>query len=292
MTIDYATLKGWQFDEVRHAYTEKDAILYALSLGLGEDPTDPTQLQYVYERNLRAFPTLAVVLGYPGFWLREPGTGVDWTHAVHGEQRLRILQDFSAAATVVARHRVSHVVDKGPGRGALVVTERRLHDGATDTLLAVCSQTSFCRADGGFGAGDASPPPLSATPDRPADRCATLTATTQAALLYRLNGDVNPLHADPEVAHRAGYPRPILHGLCTYGMAARALLQIYGHVRRLARFDARFSAPVYPGETLRVECWDEPGGAVRFRAIVAERAQTVLSHGFAAWGHQTSFADK
>jgi len=286
MAIVYSTLKGWKFEDSRHEYTEKDAMLYALSLGLGEEPTDPAQLRYVYEKDLRSFPTLAVIIGYPGFWLRDERTGVDWVKTVHGEQRLSILKDLPAAGAVHARHRVTHVVDKGPGRGALVITERRLHDAGTDELLAVASQTSFCRADGGFGTGDASPPALAPLPERPAERTCQLTVSARSALLYRLNGDINPLHADPEVARLAGYPRPILHGLCTYGMAARGLLRIYGHDRRLSEFNARFSAPVYPGETLQVDCWDEPDGSTRFRATVPERGQMVLSHGYAAWARR------
>jgi len=283
MAIVYSTLKNWRFAEIRQTYSEKDAILYALSLGLGNNPVDPAQLQYVYEKRLRAFPTLPVVIGYPGLWLRDARTRVDWVKTVHGEQRLSVLRDFPAAGSVTAHHRVTHVVDKGPGRGALVVTERRLHDSETDELLATVSQTSFCRADGGFGGGDESPPALPVLPDRPVDRTCRLGVSTQAALLYRLNGDVNPLHADPDIARQAGYAQPILHGLCTYGMAARGLLDLYGPSRRLARFDTRFSAPVYPGETLRLDCWDEPDGSIRFRAVVPDRDQTVLSHGLAAW---------
>lgn len=282
MPLDYATVKDWRFDEVRQRYDEKDAMLYALGIGLGQDPEDERQLRYVYERDLLAFPTMSVVLGYPGFWVRDPRTGIDWIKVVHGEQRLAMHAPLPASGVIIGRSRNTHVVDKGADKGALVITERTLHDEA-GACLATLTQTTFCRGDGGFGGGDDGPAPLPATPQGVPDHRCELRIAPQAALLYRLNADRNPLHADPEVARRAGYPRPILHGLCTYGVAAHAIVRACcGYdASRLASLNARFSAPVYPGETLQCDIWRLPDGQVRFLARALERGVVVMSNGTA-----------
>ncbi|AOY95643.1 3-alpha,7-alpha,12-alpha-trihydroxy-5-beta-cholest-24-enoyl-CoA hydratase [Cupriavidus sp. USMAA2-4] len=283
MALDYARIKHWAFPEIRQSYAAKDSIFYALGLGLGEDPVDARQLRYVYEDGLKAFPTQAVVLAYPGFWMQNPETGIDWVKVVHGEQRLRLHRPLPAAGTVRARAHVSHVIDKGAGKGALVITERTLVDDATGEALATLAQTTFCRADGGFGQGDTPPEPLPAVPERAPDAVREIAILPQAALLYRLNADPNPLHADPAVARAAGFERPILHGLCTYGVAARALLDAFadGDGDRLAELNVRFSRPVFPGETLQVRMWREADGRVRFDARIPARDVTVLSHGVA-----------
>src|SRR5690606_138258 len=157
-------IKHWTFDDVRQTYTDKDSILYALSIGLGQDPLDPLQLPFVYEAGLKVFPTMAAVLGYPGFWMQDPKAGITWVKLVHGEQRMRFHRAFPAAGEVVGRSRVSHVIDKGADKGALVIVERQIHDTADDALLATVQQTTFCRADGGFGQGDASPEALPKVP--------------------------------------------------------------------------------------------------------------------------------
>src|SRR5690606_2047891 len=147
MPLDYKLIKNWKFDEVRHAYTAKDVILYALGIGLGQDPLDKGQLQYVYEDGLKVFPSMAAVLGYPGFWMKNPETGITWLILVHGEQRMHFHAPFPAQGEVIGRSRITHVIDKGSDKGALVVTERTIHDAATDTLLATVEQVTFCRAD-------------------------------------------------------------------------------------------------------------------------------------------------
>ena len=282
MAIDYQALKNWHFPEVRQTYTDRDTILYALGIGFGHDPLSPDHLRYLYEQqDLRAFPTQSVVLGYPGFWIRDPRTGVDWVRLVHGEQRMRIHAPLARAGTVVGQTRVSHVVDKGADKGAIVITERSLHDDR-GVLLATLSQSTFCRGDGGFGYGDTAPEPLTAAPTGAPDATTDLPISERAALIYRLCADDNPLHADPEVARKAGFPRPILHGLCTYAVAARAIVERYcaGDGDRLTSLDVRFSSPVYPGETLTVDTWRDGQGRVRFLARIAERDnKVVLSHG-------------
>jgi acyl dehydratase len=164
----------------------------------------------------------------------------------------------------------------------LVVTERTLSD-VDGHVLVTIAQTTFCRGDGGLSQSDESPAALEATPDNAPDMTCSLPILEQAALIYRLCADNNPLHADPAVAARAGYPRPILHGLCTYGVAARAIVQTAcgNDANKLASMNTRFSSPVYPGETLVVEMWKDGHKGVRFRAKVAERDIVVLSHGYA-----------
>lgn len=287
MPLDYQRIKHWDFPEVVQTYGEKDSILYALGLGLGEQPDDPRQLRYVYEARLKAFPTQAVVLAYPGFWMQDPRSGIDWVRIVHGEQRLRLHRPLPAAGTVRARARISHVIDKGADKGALVIIERTLVDDASGAELATVTHTTFCRADGGFGQGDAPPEALPAAPARAPDAVRSLAILPQAALLYRLNADPNPLHADPEVARAAGFDKPILHGLCTYGVAARALVDTFadGDGDRLLELNVRFSRPVFSGETLAVRMWRDGShdGAQRvlFDARIAARDVTVLSNGVA-----------
>lgn len=294
MAIDYQHLKQRPFAPVQQDYTQRDTQLYALSLGLGNDPLDASALPFVYEGaagGLQALPTMAVVLGYPGFWAKEDDTGIDWVKLLHGEQRMRIHQPLPAQAQVVGHNRVTHITDKGEGKGAIMVIERQLS--TTDgTLLATVQQVTFCRGDGGYSqlqGGQPSDAPLPALQAVPDDRAPDFTDVQairpEAALLYRLMGDTNPLHADPAVAQAAGFERPILHGLASYGLVANALLRqcAQRNASRLKALDIRFAAPVYPGETLVTEIWQVPGQPQQFqmRAKVAERDKVVLSHGWA-----------
>ncbi len=280
--IDRQRLLDWPFEDVIQAYSERDTMLYALGLGLGADPTDPHQLQFVYERGLKAFPTLPVVLCHPGPWIAHPDTGINRTLVVHGEQRIVLHQPLKTAATVRGRTRVTGVVDKGPGKGALVYSERSIVDEAGQRL-ATLGSTSFCRGDGGFSGRSEETPPSHTLPHRDPDRVLEFATVPQLALLYRLNADYNPLHADPEVATTAGYARPILHGLCTFGIAARAIVAAFcDHApARLRSVQARFSAPVFPGETIAVDLWDEGSPGISFRARVPARGVKVLDNGFA-----------
>lgn len=279
--IDYKKLKAWPFADIEHAYSARDTILYALGLGCGSDPTDAEDLRFVYEDGLRALPTLAVVLGYPGFWLKDPATGVDWRRVLHGEQGLLLHAPLPAAGTVIGRTRVTEIVDKGD-KGSLMFSERDVIDKQSGQLLATLRSTSVLRGDGNFG-GPAGPVPQPhVLPERAPDAHFDLPTLPQAALIYRLSGDYNPLHADPRVAAAAGFKQPILHGLCTYGVAARAVMKLCcgNDPARLAQFDVRFSAPVYPGETIRTEIWRD-GSTVSFRARVVERDVVVLNNGLA-----------
>ena len=283
MAIDYQKLKNWPFRPIEHAYAEKDSILYALGLGFGADPTDRKQLDFVYEDGLKALPTMAVVLAYPGFWLKDPATGVDWKKVLHGEQGLKVHEPLAAAGTVVGTTGIDELIDKGPGKGALLYSTREIRDKASGKLLAEVTSCGFLRGDGGFGGPTGSPPTPKAIPERAPDAATEIATLPQAALIYRLSGDFNPLHADPEVARAAGFAKPILHGLCTYGVAGHALLKLVcGYdPARLKRMDVRFSAPVYPGETIRTEVWGEGDGRFAFRCVALERNAVVLNNGYA-----------
>ncbi|BDB27411.1 MaoC family dehydratase [Cupriavidus sp. P-10] len=294
MAVSYQHLKQRPFAPVRQRYTERDTMLYALSLGLGNDPLDAAALPFVFEGaagGLRTLPSQAVVLGYPGFWAREADTGIDWVKLLHGEQRMRLHRTLPASADIVGHNRITHLTDKGEGKGAIMVTERRLET-ADGELLATVQQVSFLRGDGGYSQRDGGQPsddPLPALRPTPEDRAPDFTdiqaIRPEAALLYRLMGDFNPLHADPAVAKAAGFERPILHGLASYGLVAHALVrQCADHdPSRLRALDIRFTAPVFPGETLVTEIWRTPDHPNHFqvRARVAERDKVVLSHGWA-----------
>ena len=279
MTIDHETLLNFPIPTIRQTLRWQDTALYNFSIGLGQDPMDTAQLDFVYEPRLRAMPSMAVVLGYPGFWIRDPGTGVDWVKVVHGEQSLILHQPLPVEGELTGISRVTGIVDRGAGKGAMVYSSREVRD-AAGTLLATLEMTTFARGDGGYG-GPAGPvkaphPEPEGAPDITVD----LPTRPEAAIVYRLNGDFNPLHIDPDIARAAGFERPILHGLCTFGVVCHALMRtLCGYdPTRFGRMDLRFSSPVYPGETIRTEIWRQPGGAA-FRARVVERDKVVVSNG-------------
>jgi acyl dehydratase len=281
MAIDPDKILNWPFEEVEQTYTAKDTILYALGLGLGAAPLDERQLDFVFEENdFKALPTMAVVLAGPGFWVRDPDSGVDWIKVLHGEQGLRIHKPLPPEATVIATTKVTGVVDKGADKGALIYVERTLRDKATGDDLATLTATTFGRGDGGFGGPTGPTKPVHPIPDRAADQVCDLATLPQAALIYRLSGDPNPLHASPKVAKAANFKAPILHGLCTLGVAGHAILKtMCGYdVTRFKSMDLRFSAPVYPGETIRTEMWRDED-IVSFRSTVVERDVVVLNNG-------------
>jgi acyl dehydratase len=280
--IEYETLRNFPIPEVRQRVTPRDAVFYALSVGLGQDPMDQRQLDFVdAHRRLRVLPSMAVVLGHPGFWLANPATGVDAVRLVHGEQTITLHHPLPAEGEIIGRTRVTGLVDKGEGKGALLYSEKEIRDAATGTLLATTGSTTFLRGDGGFGGPSGPAKPPNPMPDTPPDMILDLPTRPEQALYYRLNGDDNPLHADPKVAERAGFPRPILHGLCTLGVVAHALLRVLGNYEpaSMKSLSLRFSAPVFPGETIRTEIWRN--GAFRARAV--ERDVVVVNNGAAVF---------
>ncbi|MDR5744951.1 MaoC/PaaZ C-terminal domain-containing protein [Caballeronia sp. LZ029] len=285
MAIDYQKLKNWPFDDVHQTYTERDSALYALSVGFGVDPLDTRALKFTYGPEMAVAPTMAAVLGFPGQWMRNPESGIDYVKVVHGEQRVTLMRPLPAAATIIGRTRVQSIVDKGEGKGAQVLMSRDVIDASNGEVLARVEQLNFCRGDGGFTARgqphDAPLPAPSAVPETQADIVCDLPVRAEGALLYRLNGDVNPLHVDPATARAAGFERPVLHGLATYGIAGHAILRaVCGYdAARLRMLYTRFSSPAFPGETIRVEIWRQSGTALRFRARSVERDVVVLNNG-------------
>ena len=271
----YDGLMRFPIPTVEQSYTKRDTMLYALGLGFGSDPMDEAELSYVYEPKLQAVPTMAVVLGHPGFWIQK--AGIDWVKVVHCEQGVRILKPIPPEAHIISRSKVTAIVDKGADKGMVLYTVQEIIDKKSDSLLASMAKSVFCRGDGGFGGPTGPVPPVHEVPKRAPDKTCDIATLPQAALIYRLSGDYNPLHAEPAVGKKAGFPRPILHGLCTYGVAARAVLRSYcGYdASKLTGFDARFSSPVFPGETIRTQMWKD-GGVVSFECQVLERPGTVV----------------
>ena len=280
MPLNPDKLLALDIPDVEHTYGPKDCILYALGLGLGQDPTDEQQLAFVYEKHLKVLPTFPVVQGYSAYTFRRPELGITWTHVVHGEHAVRLHAPIAPEGTVIGRSRILDVIDKGAGKGALIYSERRILDKTDGRLLATINQTTFCRADGGFGGAKREAPAPHALPERAPDLSCDLPTRPETALIYRLSGDVNPLHAEPTFAREAGYPRPILHGLATFGVAGHALLKTLCNYdpARLTAMAGRFSAPVFPGETIRTEMWRD-GSVVSFRVRVLERDVVAVNNG-------------
>ncbi|MEF7617412.1 MaoC/PaaZ C-terminal domain-containing protein [Aquincola sp. MAHUQ-54] len=280
MPLNAAALRDWAFDERHQAITDRDTMLYALSIGFGADPMDERELPFVYEPHLQAVPTMGATLCHLGAWTKDARTGITVAKVVHGEQRMQFHAPLPPAARLVGRARVAGLEDKGADKGALMHVERTISDADSGQPLVTIVQTSFCRADGGFGEGFGSTFTPHVLPERAPDLQVDVPTRPDAALLYRLNVDRNPLHADPAFAKRAGFERPILHGLCTYGIAARVLLaSLLGYQpARLRSLDARFSSAVLPGETLSFDIWRD-GDVASFRAFVRARGKQVLDNG-------------
>ena len=279
MPLNAQAILSHRFDRQEQLITDRDAMLFALSVGLGRDPMDAGDLPYVYEEDLRVFPTMPIVLGHPGPWMADPKFAIDRQMLVHGTQRLEVLGELRPGAAFTASNRIVELVDKGPDSGGIIVLERTLHDQASGAPIARIESGTFCRADGGFGGQPQLSRDFRAVPDRAADAEIAMKTEPNQALWYRLNGDRNPLHASPAFAAKAGFARPILHGLCTYSVAAHGLMKL-NPGKALRSIECRFSKPVYPGETILVQAWSEPAG-VAFRARVAQREVVVLDRGFA-----------
>jgi acyl dehydratase len=282
MTINPEKLLNRDFDNIRHSYTEKDCILYALGVGMGLDPLDEECLKFVYEDELKILPSQSVIMAHPGFWAKEEDTGIDWVKVLHAGQEIIFHNPLPISATVEATTRITEVTDKGEKIGALINSERVVRDVNTDTNICTLGTTILARGDGGFG-GDrrvsASKP--DAIPLSDPDIICDLPTVPQQALLYRLSGDFNPLHASPNVARNAGFKAPILHGLCTVGVMTHALVKTCCDYdpSRFKRMRLRFSAPVYPGDTIRTEIWRD-GDEIAFRCRSLEQDKVVINNGY------------
>jgi acyl dehydratase len=281
MGLNYERIMAYRPADITLRYGERDCILYALGIGLGMDPLDRGALKFVYERaGLQAFPTMAVVLGWPGR-MTDPAFGVDERLVVAGDLKVVLHRPLPPAAQLVSRPRIREVIDKGAGNAAIILNTRDLV-AADGTSIATVDSSTFARKHGGFGGKVTETPVPPAVPQTPPVESCELPTPPNLALLYRLTGDENPLHADPERAKTAGFDRPILHGAASFGVAAHAILRTVADYRpeRLASIEARFSRPVFPGETIRTEMWPDRE-RVSFQCRVPGRDEIVLSNGLA-----------
>lgn len=280
--MDLEAVKAFRFPPTEQLYSNKDSILYALGLGFGERPEDPHHLQFVYEQNLKSVPSMCAVLAHPGLWVSAPSLKIDWQKLLHGEQSFEILQALPPAGNVRAEYEILAVEDRGSGKGSVLHMVKRLYDAESGVRIASLRSLYMLRGDNGQGSFGIAPSPLSALPDCSPSQIVNIRTLPQSALVYRLSGDLNPIHADPVAAMRAGFPSPILHGLCTMGIAVRGLIETVaeGDPERLAQVALRFSQPVMPGETISLEIFDSADG-IRFRARALERNVVVLDRGSA-----------
>ena len=277
--MNYEELIATEQLDIERVYGDLESMLYAQSVGFGRDAVDRKELPYVYEQGepLRTVPTLASAIVPDMF---PPNLGWDYSQVLHVEQRLQLYRPMPATADLRLNKRVVDVFDRGATRGSIFLFEVEGRLAQDDTVIFSLGATVMARGDSGFGAPSGTGPKPHRVPRRDPDlSCDTPTRKDQA-LLFRLNGDRNPLHADPDAARDAGFDIPILHGLCTYGIACRAVLQTicdYDHTL-IEGFDARFSSPVLPGDTITTDMWQD-GNVVSFQCSVKERGVVVLRNG-------------
>lgn len=268
------------FGEARQSYAPRDAILYALGLGLGRDPLDEGDLAFLDETRLSVLPSFAVTLCSPGMWIRDAAFGVDFRRLVHSAQAASFHAPLPASAEVIGTARVVSLTDRGEGRGAILELERQVAGAADGTVYCTLRQTLLLRGNGGFG-GPPPPPSLFIIPDTAPGAQASAHLSPRAALIYRLSGDWNPLHIDPGFARSAGFDRPIMHGLGSYGVAGATVSRaLERNPADMSALSCRFSGIVLPGDTLVFSIWPGADGAA-FRAHVGDRL--VLDEGRIAW---------
>ena len=277
MAIDVQRARGAQLPAVRASYTPDQVILYHLGVGAGVPPTDPGELAYTYEKNLKVLPSFAVIPAMgclPGL-TQVPGLDLNWANVLHGEQEVILQRPVPPQATLETSARIAEVYDKG--KGALLILEAESRDEAGESLFTNrCS--FFVRGEGGFG-GDSGPKAGNQPPERAPDAVIESPTLPQQALLYRLCGDKNPLHADPDFAKLAGFDQPIIHGLCSYGIACKAIVDrvLDGDVTQVARYRARFAGVAFPGETYHTAYWRE-GGSILLEVKSAQRGAPIISN--------------
>ncbi len=271
MPID-VTKVGLAGEPFERAWTARDCMLYALGVGCGVD-----DLRFATEKDQQVLPTMAVVLGAGGAPYQQAGT---WKRGaiVHGEEAIEVPGPIPPEGRVRVSGRIAGIYDRG--KGALLVLESTSRDATTDELRFRVRRSLFVRGEGGFGGERGPALEANSAPDRKPDHEVSYATREDQALLYRLSGDMNPLHADPEFARRAGFDRPILHGLCTWGFSGRALLATIcgGDPGRFRAMEGRFSKPVFPGETLRVAIWEAGPGEAIFQAR-SDAGHVVLDQG-------------
>ncbi|MEU1800324.1 MaoC/PaaZ C-terminal domain-containing protein [Streptomyces sp. NPDC019937] len=283
MPIDAATAVSAEPRTTALAWGHKDIQLYHLGIGAGIPATDPDELRYTLESELHVLPSFATVAGGRmalAGGLNGPGIDVDLAAVLHGGQTVEVHRPIPVTGDATQTSRVAAVYDKG--KAAVIVLRTEAAD--ADGPLWTCDSRIFVRGEGGFG-GERGPSERLETPDREPDRTVERAIREDQALLYRLSGDWNPLHADPGFAKLAGFEKPILHGLCSYGMVLKAVVdtELGGDVARVRSYTTRFAGVVYPGETLRIRMWRDEG-RVQVTASAVERddapvlGDTVVEH--------------
>lgn len=281
MPINYDEVMALKNIGQRYAWTDREVMLYALGIGMGADPLDDRELVFVNEgyytpRPLKVVPTFASVAA----WGASPGhIDINRVMVVDGERDITFHRPLPVAAAITADSSVLGVFDKGKDKGAVILRQTVLRDDKGEALATIVA-SAFARGDGGFGGPSEGQPEPHPTPKRPPDLTVDIPTRPDQALLYRLCGDRNPLHSDPEFARRAGFDRPILHGMCTYGLSCRAVLQTYADYDPLAfrQHVTRFSAPVFPGETVSFDLWKD-GNVISIEGRVKARGVTVIKNG-------------
>jgi len=278
MAIIYDAMMASELSDIPISYTERDAMLYALGIGIGSNPAEHRELAYVYERyGPHTVPSFASML-IPDDLLT--AADCDTRRMLHRTQNIELYRPLPGAGEFLLNQKVVNVCDHGADKGAEVELESELRRSRDDVVVCTLTSRIILRGDGGFDG----PPPIARTrhkiPNRPADMTCDIQTRPDQALLFRLSGDLNPLHADPDVARNAGFESPILHGRCTFGIACHAVLQtVCDYDFTLIRsFDARFSAPVYPGDLISTEMWQDRN-IVSFRCRVPARDAVVLNNG-------------
>ncbi|HEX5143329.1 MAG TPA: MaoC/PaaZ C-terminal domain-containing protein [Mycobacterium sp.] len=261
MPIDLDVAIGAELDPVEFSWSSSDIQLYHLGLGAGSDPMDARELRYLVDNTPQVLPTFGNVA--QSFHMTEapavqfPGIDIELSKVLHASEAISVPGPIPATGTGTAVTRFTDIWDKGK---AAVIWSETTVTAPDGTLLWTQKRSIFARGEGGFG-GERGPSATSTIPDRAPDIELDVPTLPQQALLYRLCGDRNPLHSDPAFASAAGFPRPILHGLCTYGMACKALVDalLDGDVSAVSSYGARMAGVVFPGETLRVTAWKENG---------------------------------
>ncbi|HVW34970.1 MAG TPA: MaoC/PaaZ C-terminal domain-containing protein [Acidimicrobiia bacterium] len=281
MPIDPSVALGATIEPFSSSWDADRVILYHLGIGAGLNrATDPAELAYTYEQKLVVLPSFAVVPAFPGLVAaaggRVPGLAINPVMILHGEQDVEIHQPIPTAGTVEHRPRVASLYDKG--KAALVTIE--VESGPAGGAPMFTNRfTIFARGEGGFGGDPNSPAPGNEPPDREPDAVTESPTMSHQALIYRLSGDKNPLHADPDFAKLGGFDTPILHGLCTHGIVCKAVVDalLDGDTTAVARYQNRFTGVVFPGETVVTSMWRE-GDRIIISAATKERGQPVLSN--------------
>ena len=277
MPVTYDQLMALREIDTPHAYTERDSLLYAVSIGMGRDPLNEAELDYLYEkRALKVVPSQAIVVSRQRLtW----NVGLDVEKFLQGENRLQLFRPMPPQAQLLASSRILEVYDKGP-KGCLLELETVTRLADTGEALFRLESIIFARGDVGVGGLKRKAPEPHPMPTRAPDIVRRAQTRPDQALLYRLNGDRNLVHIDPRVAREAGFPRPILHGACTYAIAGREVLAAvcnYDH-QLIEHLDVRYTAVVLPGETVETQIWVD-GPVVSFRSRVPERDVVVIDHG-------------